>query len=504
MVRKKVILVIRDGWGYRKSKDHNAIANTSTPNTDKLMKKYPNTLLQASGEPVGLPKGFEGNSEVGHMTIGSGRNAKQSLARINHAIRDGSFFKKKEFLNAINNCKKHGTKLHLVGLVQTEGVHSHIAHLFALLDLCKKKNFTDVLVHVITDGRDAPVTESRKHVKDLLKKLDLLGFGKVATINGRYFAMDRDKRWDRTKKAYNAIILGKSEKKPFMDIRVQLINCHKNHEYDEFIVPRVANWYKGVKPHDSIIFYNFRTDRPRQFTKAVVEKNFIGWKRKPINIFYVGMMDYYRPMSAHYAFEELVLKRLLGEVISENGFKQFRISETEKYAHITFFFNGQIEKPFKCEDRLLIHSPNVATYDQSPDMSIYKISKELVKAIKTEKYDFLVTNLVNGDMVGHTGIVPAIKKAVKAVDDVLGKVVEAGLEHDYSILVCADHGNAEDQTKAWRTSHTTNPVPFVLISNDAKLQKCKLKKGGLSDIAPTTLKLLGLKKPKEMTGKSLI
>lgn len=505
MVRKKVILVIRDGWGYRTNANKNAILNTQTPNTDKLIKTYPHTLLKASGEAVGLPKKYQGNSEVGHMTIGSGRIIFQSLSRINQSIKNGSFFKIKEFSDAIQNCKKHNTKLHLIGLMQVEGVHSHINHLFALLDICKMKNFKDVFVHVITDGRDAPVKNGMLHLKKLLKKFKEIGFGEVATINGRYFAMDRDKRWDRTKKAYDCIVRAKSDKKSFSDPIKQLRACHAASETDEFIIPRVSKDYQGVKTHDAIIFFNFRTDRPRQLTKAIVEKKFVGWNRKPLDVFYVGMTQYYIPMNANVAFKDVDFKNLLGGVVSDNGLKQFRISETEKYAHVTFFFNGQIEKPFKGEDRLLIHSPKVATYDLSPEMSIYKIADGLVKAVKSKKYDLIVTNLVNGDMVGHTGIVPAIKKAVKAVDDALGTIVEVGLKHNYTLMVFGDHGNAEDQTDVWRTSHTINPVPFMLISNDKKLRACKLKKGsGLSDIAPTTLKLLGLKKPKEMTGTILI
>jgi 2,3-bisphosphoglycerate-independent phosphoglycerate mutase len=502
--KKKVILIIRDGWGYRKDCKENYICEAKTPNTKKLMKEYPNVLLNASGEAVGLPKGYQGNSEVGHMTIGSGRIILQSLARINKAIKEGSFFKIDAFVKAIDSCKKHKTRLHLIGLLQVEGVHSHIDHLFALLELCKKMNFKDVYVHVITDGRDSPVTDSLKHVKALLEKFKKTGFGKIATISGRYFTMDRDKRWERTKEAYDCIVKGECADE-FTDAIKKIKECHKNNETDEFIKPRKMEGYSGVKNNDSIIFFNFRTDRPRQLTQAIVEDKFEGWKRKPSRVFYVAMTQYYMPMKAHVAFEDINLKNLLGEVISRHGFKQLRISETEKYAHVTFFFNGQIEEPNKNEDRILVHSPKVATYDLKPEMSVYEVSSKLDNEINKKKYDFIVTNLVNCDMVGHTGKKEAIIKAVEAVDDCVGRIVDAGLSNGYYILIFADHGNAEDKSAAWQTSHTINPVPLILVSNDPKLKKCKLKKGkGLQDIAPTVLDIMGIDKPKEMTGESVI
>ncbi|MFH1052796.1 MAG: 2,3-bisphosphoglycerate-independent phosphoglycerate mutase [Candidatus Woesearchaeota archaeon] len=502
--KHKVILVIRDGWGYRKSRKDNAIAETPTPNTDYLMNDYPSTLLDADGEAVGLPEGYQGNSEVGHMTIGSGRIIFQSLERINKSIDDKSFFKIPEFLDAIKNCRKNKTNLHLIGLLQVEGVHAHKDHLFALLDLCKKEKFHDVLVHVITDGRDAPIKASIKHIKSLKSKLNKIGFGRIATLSGRYYAMDRDKRWDRTKKAYDRIVNGQSDEK-FNDILKRVKKCHNIGESDEFIIPRKAKFYEGIKAKDSFIFFNFRTDRTRQLTQAIVEKKFLGWKRKPLRLFYVAMTQFYIPMNAKVAFKDVEFKDILGEIISKNGLKQLRISETEKYAHVTFFFNCQVEKPFIDEDRIMIHSPKVTTYDLKPEMSAYEVTENLVKAINSNKYDLIVTNLVNGDMVGHTGVVSAIKKAVKAVDDCVGKITHTGLANDYTLLVFADHGNAEDQTEGWRTSHTIDPVPCILVSNDEKLRKARLKNGkGLQDIAPTVLKLIGLKKPKEMSGESLI
>ncbi|MGV8152296.1 MAG: 2,3-bisphosphoglycerate-independent phosphoglycerate mutase [Candidatus Nanoarchaeia archaeon] len=501
MKNKGVILVIRDGWGARKEKKDNAILSASTPNTDLLMKEYPNTLLNASGQAVGLPKGYQGNSEVGHMTIGSGRIIYQQLERINHSIEKGDFFKIKEFLDAIENCKKNNSYLHLIGLMQKEGVHAHIEHLLALIDLCKRHSFDRVWIHVITDGRDSPVFDSLKNLEVLNEKIKNTKM-KIATVSGRYYAMDRDNRWDRTKKAYDSIVLGNAES--FDSAKSAIESSHKNKITDEFIIPVKFKDYPGIKPKDSIIFSNFRTDRTRQLTKAIVEKNFEGWKRTPLDVFFVAMTQFYTPMNTLVAFKDQKLTNLLGEVISQAGLRQLRISETEKYAHVTFFFNCQKEEQFKEEDRILIPSPKVATYDLKPEMSVYEIGKTLVEKIKEKKYDFIVTNLVNCDMVGHTGNIEAIKKAIEAVDNVVGKIYEAAKD-DYNILIFADHGNAEDQTPEWRTSHTINPVPFILVSQDKNLKNAKLKKGlGLKDIAPTVLDLLNIKKPKEMSGEKLI
>jgi 2,3-bisphosphoglycerate-independent phosphoglycerate mutase len=501
---EKVILVIRDGWGYRKERDENALYEVPTPNTDWLMDSYPNVLLDASGEAVGLPEGYQGNSEVGHMTIGSGRIIFQSLAKINKYIKDKRFFSIPEFLTAIENCKEHNSRLHLIGLLQTEGVHAHQDHLFALLDLCKQQDFHNVYIHVITDGRDAPIKDSEKHMKALLDKFKEIGFGQIVTISGRYYAMDRDKRWERTKQAYDCIIHADC-KETFSDPMEQLKTSHEKNETDEFIIPKRVDWYSGIWERDSMIFYNFRTDRTRQFTQAVVEEKFDGWEREKLKIVYVAMTQYYTPMDCLVAFKDDQLKNLLGDVISDAGLRQLRISETEKYAHVTFFFNGQIEQEKPNEDRIMIPSPKVATYDLKPEMSVYEVADNLSREIATEKYDFIVTNLVNGDMVGHTGITEAIHKAVTAVDTALGKIVKAGLEHNYTLIVFADHGNVEDQRPEWRTSHTLNPVPCIIISNNPELKKCKLKNGrGLQDIAPTVLELMHIPQPPEMTGESII
>ncbi len=503
----KVILIIRDGWGYRKDSNMNAISSVNPRNNTELMNNYPNTLLKCSGEAVGLPKGYQGNSEVGHMTIGSGRIIYQSLERINHSIADGTFFKNKELLGAIENCKKNKTSLHLIGLLQTEGVHSHLNHLLALLDLCKKQNFKRVWIHIITDGRDAPIHASLKHIKTLQSKLKKIGFGKIATISGRFYAMDRDKRWDRTREAYDCIVSGKvdSSELSFTNPEATIKESHAHGISDEFIVPRKFKDYSSVKENDSIIFYNFRTDRTRQLTRAIVEKNFEGWKRKPLRVRFVGMTQFYSPMSARVAFKDASLKNLLGEIVSANGKRQLRISETEKYAHVTFFFNGQIEKAFPREERVLVPSPKVRTYDLKPEMSAYPVTERLLREIQSKKYQFIVVNLVNCDMVGHTGNEGAIRKAIIAVDDCTGEIVRTGLKQGYTSLVFADHGNAEDQTDKWRTSHTTNKVPLIVVSNDNELKHARLSRdAGLVDIAPTVLELMGLKKPREMTGKSII
>lgn len=499
----KVILLIRDGWGYNPAKKGNAIATAKTPNTDALMKKYPHTLLQCSGEAVGLSKGFQGNSEVGHLTIGSGRIIFQPMERINYDIANGDFFKNPAFLKAIENCKKHKTALHLIGLLQSEGVHAHENHLFALLELCKKQKFSDVMVHIITDGRDAPVHDAVKHVKKLESAMKKTGVGRIATLSGRYYAMDRDKRWDRTKKAYDCIVNGNGEQ--FIDVVSELKQCYAKNETDEFIIPRKADNYDGIKEHDSVLFFNFRTDRTRQLTQAIVENNFDGWIREPLNVCFVAMTKFYEPMNALVAFNDVEIKNTLGLVVSAMGLKQLRISETEKYPHVTFFFNGQVETPYKGEERILVSSPKVATYDLKPEMSAYEVTSRLVSELERDKFSLIVANIVNGDLVGHTGVFKACVKAAETVDDCIGRIVKAGLSKGYVILVFADHGNLEDKSKKMQTSHTINPVPFILVSTEKKLIGARLAKDkGLQDVAPTALELMGLKKPKEMTGSDII
>lgn len=502
--KRKILLIIRDGWGYRFPKYKNAIKETLLPFTTHLMKTYPHVLIDASQEAVGLPKGYQGNSEVGHMTIGSGRIINQSLIRINKSIESGEFYHIKEFNEAINNCKKNNTDLHLIGLIQTQGVHSHLDHLYALLRLARDKDFKRIHIHAITDGRDAPVKDSIKHIKKLEKFLKKYQLGQISSISGRFYAMDRDKRWDRTRDAYEAIVNSDSIyrfKSPIESIK----SSYEKNITDEFIIPRINDNYKGIKKNDSVIFYNFRTDRPRQLTQAMIEKKFIGWNRKPLNIFFVAMTHYYENINSNIAFKEENIKNTLGEIISKNNLKQLRISETEKYAHVTFFFNAQNEVAYKNEDRIMINSPKVRTYDLKPEMSVYEIKDKLVDQLKNNNYDFIVTNLVNGDMVGHTGIRPAIRKATIAVDKSLKEIVNTALNKDYTVLIFADHGNAEDQRRKWLTSHTKNPVPFIFVSNEKEFQDMKLNKNmGLSNIASTVLKLLNISVPKDIDNNTII
>ena len=500
--KNPVILIIRDGWGYRASRIDNYIAQANTPYADYYEKNYPHGLLKASGEAVGVPAGFQGNSEVGHMTIGSGRIVFQSLVRINLAIKNGDFFRNKAFLRAINNSKKSKSHLHIIGLIQTQGVHSHINHLFALLDLCKILNFKDVAIHIITDGRDAPITESLKHLATLNKKIKTLGFGRIVSVCGRYYAMDRDTHWERTEAAYDCIASGKGNE--FSDVRNYIKKAHLKKVSDEFIEPAHLENFKGIEKNDNIIFFNFRTDRPRQLIKSLVEDKFLAFKRKKIGANLVTMTDCGNVKGVTVAFPEIPLNNLLGEVISRAAYRQLRISETEKFAHVTYFFNGQYEKPWKNEERILIKSPRVATYDLKPEMSAPEIAKRLVEEINKQRFDFIVVNLVNCDMIGHTGKKKEILKGVAAVDEAMGAIIIAGLNNNYSSLILADHGNAEDKGKKSNTSHTKNPVPVILVSPDKKLQKVKIiKDGGLSDVAPTVLKIMNLKKPKEMSGRAL-
>jgi 2,3-bisphosphoglycerate-independent phosphoglycerate mutase len=498
MKKNKVVFIIKDGWGYRKEKSFNAIAEADTPFSDFLEKNYPTTILKASGEAVGLPKSYQGNSEVGHITIGTGRIIKEDLFVINEAIKNRSFFNNEQFLKAIKNCKKKNTYLHLVGLLQKKGVHSHSDHLYALLDLCKKEKFQSVFIHVITDGRDAPVKDSEKQIKSLREKVKKIGFGEIVTLSGRYYAMDRDNRWERTKKAYQAIANGIS-KEEFNDILKEIKKCYLKGETDEFIVPRVKEGYKGFKDGDSVIFHNFRSDRPRQLTQVIVEKDFTHWKREKVFVFFVAMTSYYHSLK-NVAFGKRKEKNILGEIISKNKMKQLRISETEKYPHVTFFFNNQEEKPFQGETRLLVPSLKIPTYDLKPEMMAGVIAKKTVEEIKKDKYHFIVVNLVNADMVGHTAKKEAIIKAVEVVDKQANKIAKAGVQKGYTIFIFADHGNAEDQRPQWATSHTISPVKLTIVSKEKKRLK---KSGGLQDVAPTALEVLEIKKPKEMTGSSL-
>ncbi len=497
-----LVLIIRDGWGYRKATDRNAIAKGKDPYTDHLMRTNPNILIEAAGEAAGVPKGYQGNSEVGHLTIGAGRIIDQPLQRINKSIRTGTFFRNPAFTHVVDHCRSKKKTLHIMGLLQTEGVHAHRDHLFALLDLCKKRRFHDVKLHVFTDGRDSPTHHAIDNMRVLARKLKQLGFGEIATISGRYYAMDRDHRWDRTEKAYDAIMHAKADATFADPIKAMKVSYDADMT-DEFIVPRIKEGYAGVKAGDGMIFYNFRTDRTRQLTMAIAEKRFDGFQRKRVPVEYVAMTEFYRPMAAKVAFMPEIPKNTLGEVLAKHHKKQLRLAETEKYAHVTFFFSGQREKPFEGEDRKVIPSPRVATYDLKPEMSADAVGAYAKDAIEKGKYDVIIMNFANGDMVGHTGSWKATLAAVNAVDRNLKLVVEATLKKGGTALVFADHGNCEDMTAKWETSHTINRVPFILVSE--RYKNAKLRRGkGLKDIAPTALKLLGMDKPKEMTGSSIL
>jgi len=508
MDKKPVMLIVLDGWGIGKEYKGNAVYLANTPNFDKLKDRFPNTQLNASGLAVGLPEGQMGNSEVGHLNIGAGRIVYQELTKITKSIEDGEFFKKEEFLEAIENAKKNNSKLHLMGLVSDGGVHSHNTHLYALLELCAREDFKNVYVHAFLDGRDVPPTIGKKHLSELQHKIEEIGVGKIATVSGRYYAMDRDKRWDRTKLAYEGMVLGKGNMDECPIEAVQ--KSYDNGVNDEFVVPTViieeGKPIATIDSGDSVIFFNFRPDRARQITRAIVDEEFNGFERdKKVETFFVTMTEYDKTIeNVHVAFKTEMPKNTLGEYVSSLGLTQLRIAETEKYAHVTFFFNGGREVPFKNEDRVLIPSPKVATYDLKPEMSAIEVKNEVLNRLNQDKYDLIILNFANPDMVGHTGKLEAAIKAIETVDMCLGEIVDLLLKIGGRALITADHGNAEmmiDETdNSPVTSHTINKVPLILVGEE----KVKLRNGILADIAPTLLDIMGLEKPKEMTGESLI
>jgi 2,3-bisphosphoglycerate-independent phosphoglycerate mutase len=509
---KPVVLIIMDGWGESSKAQGNAIKLAKLKAFPNLWRSYPHTTLRAHGEYVGLPVGTQGNSEVGHLNMGSGRIIYHPLVKINKAIKDKTFFKNKELLAAVRHCKARDSTLHLMGLVQDQTVHANQEHLFAILELCRKERFKDVLIHFFSDGRDSPPKSAQKNLTALEKAVRMTGVGRIATVMGRYYAMDRDNRWDRTEKAYNALI-GNAERtagtaRTARTAKEAIAKAYSLGETDEFIKPTTIGNYNGIKKGDSIIFFNYRLDRARQITKAFVEKSFKEFKRKSIpDLYYVCMTEYYKDVPAHVAFKNESMSQLLGEVLARNGLKQLRISETEKYAHVTFFFNGQIEKPNKGEDRVLIPSPKVPTYDLQPEMSAYEITQKLVAAVRKGRYNVIICNLVNCDMVGHTGVMPAVIRAVETVDKCVGEITDAVLASGGAAFLTADHGNAElkrGKKGEILTAHTTSDVPFILVTGNERFKRVRLRKGILADIAPTMLELLGIKKPKEMTGSSLI
>ena len=510
MSKKPVVLMILDGYGLNDNCDHNAVCEGRTPVMDQLMSQCPFVKGNASGLAVGLPDGQMGNSEVGHLNMGAGRIVYQELTRITKSIQDGDFFDVPEFLQAVENCKKNHSALHLWGLVSDGGVHSHNTHIYGLLELAKRNGLDKVYVHCFLDGRDTPPASGKGFGEELEAKMKEIGVGKVASVMGRYYAMDRDNRWDRVERAYNA--LTKGEGKTAVSAADGIQASYDAEVNDEFLEPFVVVEYGKpvavVNDHDSVIFFNFRPDRAREITRAFCDDEFKGFAReKRLDLTYVCFTDYDDTIANKLvAFKKESIVNTFGQYLADHNMTQARIAETEKYAHVTFFFNGGVEEPNKGEDRILVPSPKVATYDLQPEMSAPAVCDKLVEAIKSGKYDVIIINFANPDMVGHTGIEDAAIKAIETVDACVGRTVDAVKETDGILFICADHGNAEQlvdyETGTPFTAHTTNPVPFILVNADPSF---KLREGGcLADIAPTLIELMGMEQPKEMTGKSLL
>ncbi|MBE5929667.1 MAG: 2,3-bisphosphoglycerate-independent phosphoglycerate mutase [Lachnospiraceae bacterium] len=506
MSKKTTVLMILDGYGVENKAEGNAIALAKKPVMDKLTSMYPTVQGEASGLFVGLPDGQMGNSEVGHTNMGAGRIVYQMLVKISKSIKDGDFFKNKALVAAMENCKKNGSALHLMGLLSPGGVHSHTEHMYGLVEMAKRNGLDKVYVHCFLDGRDVPPSSAAEYMEEAAAKLKEIGVGKIATIAGRFYAMDRDNAWDRVEKAYNALVFGEGvqETDPVEAVK----NSYANGVTDEFMLPTVVEKDGMIQANDSVVFFNFRPDRARQITRAFVDKDFAGFTRKNgfFDTTFVCMAQYDAEMpNVLVAFPPEELTMTFGEYLAKNGKTQLRLAETQKYAHVTFFFNGGEEKQFEGEDRILVNSPKVATFDMQPEMSAYEVADNLVDAIKSEKYDVIVVNFANPDMVGHTGIMEAAVKAIEAVDECVGKAYDALMEKNGQMFICADHGNAEklvDTDGSPFTAHTTNPVPFVLVNYD---EAYTLREGGcLADIVPTLIEMMGMEQPKEMTGKSLL
>ena len=503
--------MILDGFGLNENGEHNAVAEAKKPNIDKLMAEYPWVKGNASGMAVGLPEGQMGNSEVGHLNMGAGRIVYQELTRITKEIQDGTFFENPALMSAVENCKANDSALHMFGLLSDGGVHSHNTHLYGLLELAKRNNLSKVYVHAFLDGRDTPPASGKDFVADLEAEMAKIGVGEVASVCGRYYAMDRDNNYDRVQLAYNALTKGEGLQAASAVAAVE--ESYDREETDEFVKPTVVMKNGApvatIKDGDSVIFYNFRPDRAREITRSFCDDDFKGFDRgERLNIKYVCFSDYDPTIpNKEVAFHKIAVTNTFGEWLAAKGMKQARIAETEKYAHVTFFFNGGVEEPNEGEDRILVNSPkDVATYDLKPQMSAYEVCDQLVNAIKSGKYDVIIINFANPDMVGHTGVEEATIKAIEAVDECVGKAVEALKEVDGVMFICADHGNAEQlvdyETGAPFTAHTTNPVPFILVNADPSY---KLREGGcLADIVPTIIELMGMEQPVEMTGKSLL
>ncbi len=509
--QKPVVLTIVDGWGLGRYREGNAIALAETPSIDSYEDRFSCTQLRACGEAVGLPQGQMGNSEVGHLNMGAGKIVYQELTRINLAIKEGSFFHNTVLLETIEKVKENNSSLHLMGLVSDGGVHSHIEHLYALLEMAKVHEVKKVYIHCILDGRDVPPASAKKYIADLENKARCTGVGELATVSGRYYAMDRDQRWERVEKAYRAYVYGKGEEAA--SSLHALEKAYDREETDEFVLPTVILNDDGkprglIKEKDGLIFFNFRPDRARHITRAFVDKEFTFFNRgpEPPRVHFVCFTLYDVTIDVPVAFPPDNIEITLGEIISREGLKQLRIAETEKYAHITFFFNGGIEEPYPGEDRCLIPSPKVATYNLKPEMSAYEVTEKVIEKIREDIYDLIILNYANPDMVGHTGFLEAAIKSIKVVDECVGKVVEEVLSREGVLFLTSDHGNAEQmldrETGQPHTAHTSNNVPFYFICES---NKTKLREGGtLADIAPTILETMSIKKPQEMTGKSLM
>lgn len=511
MSKKPTVLMVLDGYGLNDKVEGNAIAQAKTPVMDKLMKEYPFVEGKASGLAVGLPEGQMGNSEVGHLNIGAGRIVYQELTRITKSIKDGDFFENTALLKAIENVKENNSDLHLFGLLSNGGVHSHNTHLYGLLELAKREGVKNVYIHAFLDGRDTAPTSGKGFIEELEAKIIEIGVGKIASISGRYYAMDRDKRWDRVELAYNALVLGEGNKAS--SALCAITNSYEDDKNDEFVIPTVIcendKPVATIKANDSVIFFNFRPDRAKEITRTLCDDKFDGFTRKNgfLPLTFVTFTEYDDTIpNTLVAFVKESIDDTLGEYLAKNGKTQLRLAETEKFAHVTSFFNGGVQDPNENEERSLVKSPAVATYDLQPEMSAPEVGERLNAAIKSDNYDVIIINFANPDMVGHTGIIPAAITAVERIDACVGAAVDAVKEVGGVLFICADHGNAEQmvdyETGTPFTAHTTNPVPFILVNYDADYT---LREGGaLSDIAPTLLEIMGMEQPKAMTGKSLL
>ena len=509
MSKKPVVLMVLDGYGITDKTEGNAIYMANTPVMDKLMAECPYVRGNASGLAVGLPDGQMGNSEVGHMNIGAGRIIYQDLTSITKAIEDGDFFENEAMLEAIENCKKNNSDLHLWGLLSDGGVHSHNTHLYGILELCKKQGFDRVYVHPFLDGRDTPPASGKDYVAALVDKMQEIGVGKVASISGRYYAMDRDNNWDRVEKAYAAMVYGEGVKAA--DPVQAVSDSYANDKTDEFVLPTVIEAdgkpVATVKANDSVIFFNFRPDRAREITRAMCDPEFTGFERRNgvFPLTYVCFTEYDETIPGKIiAFHKEEITNTFGEFLAANGLTQLRLAETEKYAHVTFFFNGGREAQFEGESRILVPSPKVATYDLQPEMSAPEVAEKLVEQLNAKSADFVCLNFANGDMVGHTGVYAAIQKAVATVDRCVEKVVTAAQANGYDVLIIADHGNADNAVNpdgTPNTAHSLNPVPCIWVTDE---KGKTLNNGVLADVAPTILQIMGVAQPAEMTGKSLI